>query len=295
VPSDSFFLNDQFLRRLEHLRYFPRQRVAGHMRGIHRSRRTGSGMIFTDFRPYSPGDDTRNLDWGTYLRLDRLMMRLFEEEADFPIYILVDACASLDFGTPSKFDVARRVAAAMAYVGLINMDRVSIVSWSDGVHEQMPARRGKQQVWRTLHFLDRLRPAGRTNLLNTVTSYFGASRTRGLVILISDFMDRDGVEQSFQFLRPYRHQMFVFHVQSREEKEPVLGDEVMLVDAEEGTTLRAQITPQLLGAYQSALAAHGQRIEEYCRSHGWGHALVMNDGSFEDLMLKTLREKGVVF
>ena len=98
----------------------------------------------------------------------------------------------MDFGTPSKFDVARRVAAAMAYVGLINMDRVSIVSWSDGVLEQMPARRGKQQVWRTLHFLDRLQPAGRTDLLNTVTSYFGASRTRGLVIVISDFIDRDG-------------------------------------------------------------------------------------------------------
>ena len=87
----------------------------------------------------------------------------------------------------------------------------------------------------------------------------------------------------------------MFHVQSREENVPVLGDEVMLVDAEEGTTIRAQVTPPLMGAYQNALAAHGQRIEDYCSSHGWGHAQVMNDGSFEDLMLKTLREKGVVF
>jgi uncharacterized protein (DUF58 family) len=229
------------------------------------------------------------------LRLDRLVLRLFEEEADFPIYILLDASGSMDFGQPKKFDLARRIAAAMAYVGLINMDRVSIVSWSDGVLEQMPARRGKQQVWRTLHFLDRLRAAGKTSLFNTVTAYFGASRTRGLVILISDFLDRDGFERSFRFLRPHRHQVFAFNVQSREEREPLLADEVMLVDAEEGGSTRAHITPQLLAAYRDALARHGGEIEDYCRRHGWGYSQVTNDGSFEDLMLKTLRQKGLVF
>jgi uncharacterized protein (DUF58 family) len=183
----------------------------------------------------------------------------------------------------------------MAYVGLINMDRVSIVSWSGGVREQMPARRGKQQVWRTLHFLDRMQASGKTSLFNTVTSYFGASRTRGLVILISDFMDRDGFERSFDFLRPHRHQVFAFSVQAREEREPILAGEVTLVDAEEGSSTRAHITPQLLAAYRIALDQHGQRIEDYCRRHGWGYAQVMNDGSFEDLILKTLRHKGLVF
>lgn len=295
MGSDSFFLDDEFLRRLEHLRYFPRTRVAGHMRGTHRSRRTGSGMVFTDFRPYSSGDDTRNLDWGTYLRLDRLVLRLFEEEAEFPIYVLLDASRSMDFGAPSKFDVARRVAAAMAYVGLINMDRVSIVAWSDGIAQQMPARRGKQQVWRTLHFLDRVQSSGGTSMFNAVSSYFGASRTRGLVILISDFLDRQGWEKSFEFLRPFRHQLFAFHVQAREEREPVLADQVMLVDAEDGSTTRAHVTPQLIAAYREMFKRHGAQIEDYCRKHGWGYAQVMNDGSFEDLMLKTLREKGVVF
>jgi uncharacterized protein (DUF58 family) len=135
-----------------------RRPAAGHLRGHHRSRRTGSGMIFTDYRPYAPGDDTCNLDWGSYLRLDRLILRLFEEEADLPVYIFIDVSASMDFGTPSKFDFARRFAAAVAYVGLINHDRVSLVAFADGVIEDMPARRGKNQVWRSLHFLERLIP-----------------------------------------------------------------------------------------------------------------------------------------
>ncbi|MGH6630239.1 MAG: DUF58 domain-containing protein, partial [Burkholderiales bacterium] len=157
-------LSDDFLRRLERLALITRRPVAGHLRGQHRSRRTGAGMVFTDYRPYSPGDDTRHLDWGTYMRLDRLILRLFEEEADLPIYIFVDASRSMEFGTPSKFDFARQFAAALAYIGLINHDRVSLVAFADGVVQELPARRGKNQLWRTLHFLDRVSPAGGTSL-----------------------------------------------------------------------------------------------------------------------------------
>src|SRR5581483_77891 len=126
MTSPSVPFDEAFLRQLEHLAIVSRRPAAGHLRGSHRSRRTGTGMIFTDYRPYSAGDDTRNLDWGTYLRLDRLVLRLFEEEADLPIYIFLDTSRSMDFGAPTKFDFARRLAAALAYVGLINHDRVSV-------------------------------------------------------------------------------------------------------------------------------------------------------------------------
>lgn len=286
--------SEDFLRQLEHLTMLTRRPVAGHLRGHHRSRRTGSGMIFTDYRPYSPGDDTRNLDWGTYLRLDRLILRLFEEEADLPVYVFVDVSRSMDFGAPSKFDFARRFAAAIAYIGLINHDRVSLVAFSDGVIEEMPARRGKNQIWRSLHFLERLQAAGGTSLQTAFRGFFGARRTRGLVVLISDFLDRDGFERSFQVIREYGHDVFAVHVTSPEEVEPVLADEVLLVDSETGHSTRTLVTPDLIQAYRETFTRYCAEIESFCRGHGWGYLRTSTQAPLEELMLKALRDEGLL-
>lgn len=251
-------------------------------------------MVFTDYRPYSPGDDTRNLDWGTYLRLDRLILRLFEEEADLPIYIFVDVSRSMDFGTPSKFDFARKFAAALSYIGLINHDRVSIVAFSDGVVSEMPARRGKNQVWRALHFLERIDAGGGTSLQLAFQSFFGARRTRGLTVVISDFLDREGFEQSFQVIRRFRHDVFAVHVMSPDELDPLLADEVLLVDSEEGGAARVRVTPDLVKSYHDTFLRYCAEIEAFCRSHGWGYLRTMTGTPLEDLMLKALREQGLL-
>ena len=294
MVQESLLFSEEFLRQLEQLSMLTRRPVAGHLRGPHRSRRTGSGMVFTDYRPYSPGDDTRNLDWGTYLRLDRLILRLFEEEADLPIYIFLDISRSMDFGAPSKFDFARKVAAALAYIGLINHDRVSIVAFSDGVVREMPARRGKNQVWRALNFLERVEASGGTRLQSAFQSFFGARRTRGLTVVISDFLDREGFEQSFQVIRRFRHDVFAVHVMSPDELDPVLADEVLLVDSEEGGAARVRVTPGLVKSYHDTFLRYCAEIEGFCRSHGWGYLRTVTDTPFEDLMLKALREQGLL-
>lgn len=294
MVQESLLFSEEFLRQLEHLSMLTRRPVAGHLRGHHRSRRTGSGMVFTDYRPYSPGDDTRNLDWGTYLRLDRLILRLFEEEADLPIYIFLDVSRSMDFGSPSKFDFARKVAAALAYIGLLNHDRVSIVAFSDGVVREMPARRGKNQVWRALNFLERIEAGGSTRLQAAFQRFFGARRTRGLTVVISDFLDREGFEQSFQVIRRFRHDVFAVHVMSPDELDPVLADEVLLVDSEEGGAARVRVTPALVKSYHDTFLRYCAEIEGFCRTHGWGYLRTMTDTPFEDLMLKALREQGLL-
>jgi len=294
LAQEGVLFSEEFLRQLEHLTMLTRRPVAGHLRGHHRSRRTGSGMIFSDYRPYSPGDDTRNLDWGTFLRLDRLILRLFEEEADLPVYIFVDVSRSMDFGAPSKFDFARRFAAAMAYVGLINHDRVSLVAFAEGVVEEMPARRGKSQVWRSLHFLERLRAMGGTSLQTAFRNFFGARRSRGLVVVISDFLDQEGYERSFQVIREYRHDVFAVHVTSPEELEPALDDEVLLVDSELGSSTRTRVTPDLIKAYREAFLRYCAEIESFCRSHGWGYLRCPTQAPLEQLMLKALRDEGLL-
>lgn len=251
-------------------------------------------MVFTDYRPYSTGDDTRNLDWGTYLRLDRLILRLFEEEADLPVYIFLDVSRSMGFGTPSKFDFARKFAAALAYIGLINHDRVSIVAFADGVVEEMPARRGKNQVWRALHFLERIQADGSTSLQAAFRSFFGARRTRGLAVLISDFLDPEGFEQSFQVIRQFRHDVFAVHIMSPDELDPPLADEVLLVDSESGASNRVLVTPELVHAYHDSFQRHCGEIEAFCRSHGWGYLRSSTAAPFEELMLKSLREEGLL-
>jgi uncharacterized protein (DUF58 family) len=294
VAQQGALFSEEFLRQLEHLAVLTRGPVAGHLRGHHRSRRTGSGMVFTDYRPYSAGDDTRNLDWGTYLRLDRLILRLFEEEADLPIYIFIDASRSMDFGTPSKFDFARRFAAAMAYVGLVNHDRVSLVAFADGVVAELPARRGKQQVWRSLHFLERLQASGATSLEAALRRYFGARRTRGLVVVLSDFLDPAGFEGGLRVASEFRHDVFAVQVTAPEEVDPNLADEVMLVDSERGQVAHMLVTPELLEAYRKTFARHSAQIEAFCRGQGWGYLHASADAPFEDLVLRSLRAEGLV-
>ena len=228
------------------------------------------------------------------MRLDRLLLRLFEEEADLPIYIFVDTSKSMGIGEPGKLDFARRFAAALAYVGLINHDRVSMVAFSDGVISEMPARRGKNQMWRTLHFLERLSSDGNTSLHNAFRSFFGARRTRGLVIIASDFLDRAGFEPAFQVIRQFGHQVFAAHVVSPEDREPTFGDDVVLVDAEDATSVKAHLTPELLGAYRKGFASYCAEIESFCRSHGWGYLRADTDAPFERLMLRALRHEGLL-
>ena len=134
--------SDAFLRKLDMLALAARNRAHGQLRGMDRSRRVGTGMVFADYRPYTEGDDIRHIDWGIYLRMDRLILRLFEEEADQPVYLFVDSSLSMDFGSPNKLDYARRLAGALAYVALLNHDRVNVSSFAESLGDTLPTRRG---------------------------------------------------------------------------------------------------------------------------------------------------------
>jgi uncharacterized protein (DUF58 family) len=287
-------LDESFLRKLEVLNVITRRPVHGQLKGVHRSRRVGSGMVFSDFRPYSAGDDIRYIDWGSYLRLDRLILKLFEEERDLPIYLFIDASASMAFGAPSKIEYARKIAAALSYVALLNHDRVNVVAFAEGAVRTLPTRRGKNQAPQVFRFLEGIRADGRTSLTTTVRRFFGAPRTRGLAVIISDFLDPDGIEPAFAVLRRFRHEVVAVHTISRDERDPQLPEEVIIVDAEDGTTNELEVTPSLLEAYRETFAGHAREIEAYCRKYGWSYLQAATDIAFEDLVLKLLRAEGLL-
>src|ERR687884_649648 len=157
-------LDPQFLARLEQLELVSRKIFLGVMKGERRSKRKGQSVEFADYRNYVVGDDLRFLDWNLYARLDRLFLRLFMEEEDLHFYILLDNSLSMDFGTPSKLRYAKQVAAALGFIGLVNMDRVVIEAFNDRLTQSMPAVRGRRSLWRLMDFLQKIEPAGPSDL-----------------------------------------------------------------------------------------------------------------------------------
>lgn len=290
VMESGTLFDEEFLRKLEYLKIVSGRLIPGHQRGEHRAKKRGSGMEFADHRPYVAGDDIRDMDWRTYMRLDKLLLRVFEEEADLPIYIFVDASKSMDFGQPSKFDYARKVAAALSYIGLLNLDRVSLIAFANGVIDDIASRRGRNQIWRAFGFLDRIRVGGDTSLEAALRSYFGVKRRRGLVVLLSDFLDENELDGGFRVLRYFQHDVFGIQILGAEEAMPDLPEEVTLVDAESGTSERLELTPALLQDYHEELERHTQRLEAYCTRQGWGFLRTLTAVPFEDLIVKVFRQ-----
>ena len=185
AAADEDLFDEEFQRKLDYLALVSRRVFAGRLRAERRSKRTGSGIEFADHREYAAGDDFRYLDWNVYGRSGKLLLRLFEEEEDLSIYILLDASLSMSFGTPPKFNHARKLAAAMAYVGLANLDRVAMAAWSTEVEKQLPASRGKGQIFKVFEFLRSIKPGGETALADVAKAFTSQHKRRGIAIVIS--------------------------------------------------------------------------------------------------------------
>ena len=290
MSDNGTLFDDEFLKKLEYLNIVSSYMIPGHLHGEHRAKKTGSGIEFADYRPYVTGEDTKDIDWRAYMRLNKLVLRLFQEQADLPIYIFFDASRSMDHGEPSKYDYARKVAAALTYIGLLNLDRVNLIGYSDGISEQLSSRKGKAQVWHAFRFLESVEPGGATSLRRAFRNFFGARRRRGLVVVVSDFLDETGYEKAFDMLRYFKQDLFALQVYSDDEIRPELPDEVLLEDSERGHTERLKVTPGLLDAYAEEVEKHADEINQYCRKYGWGYVRTSTQVPFEDLILRVFRQ-----
>src|SRR5215470_18171441 len=157
MSTTQTLFDDEFLKKLEYLNIVSKRVFAGQFKAERRTRKYGAGLEFADYRAYVSGDDFRRLDWKAYLRLNRLILKLFEEEEDLPIYFFVDCSQSMEFGEPSKLDYGRRVAAALCYIGLANLNRVNVVAYSDKVRGELPPQRGKGRIFKVFRFLSEMK------------------------------------------------------------------------------------------------------------------------------------------
>ncbi|MBS2014217.1 MAG: DUF58 domain-containing protein [Deltaproteobacteria bacterium] len=262
------------------------------MRAERRTKKTGSGVEFADHRDYQPGDDFRYLDWNVYQRFDRLLLRLFEEEEDLAIYFIIDASASMGFGDAKKLRYAKRVVAALAYVGLANLDRVSIVSTTDEVMDRMPATRGKARIFKVFRFLKDLQPAGQTDLEDALKAFVAQNKRRGLVVLASDLYDPRGFERGINVLRYNKFDPFVVHVVDKEEAKPKLAGDVLVYDCETGDEREVTVTAKVLERFEAAYGEYLSDIDKFCSSKQVPYIQADVGVPFDELILRVFRRGG---
>ena len=220
------------LVQLERLSLLSRRSFRGRVKGERRSPRKGISVEFSDYRQYGIGDDLRYVDWNVYARLDRLYLKLFVDEEDLCLHLLLDASASMGFGEPSKLEHAAKLASALGFVGLVGLERVGVGVVRERMAEGFSPARGRSQVLPLMDFVGRLRPGGATSLNDGLAAYVLRSREAGLAVLISDLMDPTGYERGLKALLERRFDVHVIHVLAPEEMNPGFGGDLRLLDSE---------------------------------------------------------------
>jgi uncharacterized protein (DUF58 family) len=291
---DPTVFDEAFLRQLERLMLVTKKAVRGGMKGVRRSVKRGQSVEFTDYRDYALGDDLRSLDWNLYARLEKLFIKLFIEEEDVNVHILLDASASMDGGTPDKLLFGKRAAAALAYVGLASYDRVSMAVLQGKVARRVPPVRGTGRVFQVLSDLSGIKPhSGPTDLAAACRHYAAQITQRGPLILISDLFD-DNAERAISELAGTRCDVAVLHTLSSDELDPPLEGDLRLVDRETGEGVNVTADLYTLDAYKARLTAWQARLEEVSTKRRVAYAPIPTTLPLADLVFAELRRRQVV-
>ena len=292
AASEEELFDDDFQRKLDYLALVSRKVFAGRMRAERRTKKSGSGVEFADHREYQPGDDFRYLDWNVYQRFDKLLVRLYEEEEDLAIYFIVDASASMAFGDGKKLRYAKKVCAALAYVGLANLDRVSIVSTADRITDRMQQTRGKARIFKVFRFLKEITPEGTTDLHDALKSFVAQNKRRGLAVLVSDLYDPSGFERGINVLRYNKFDPFVVHVVDPNEGRPKLNGDVIVYDCETGDEREVTVTASVLEKFQKANSEYLSDVDRFCSTHQVPYIRADVNVPFDELILRVFRRGG---
>jgi uncharacterized protein (DUF58 family) len=291
-------ITPELLRRLEQFQLLARRRAKSSARGERRSRARGQSVEFADHRNYVPGDDFRYLDWNLFGRLDRLFLKLYEEERELPVTIFLDASESMTFGTPRKFDFARQIAAAVGYVALCGFDRVSVVPFPDSADEiairgALRAVRGRKSSMQFFQNLNRVNARGSAALNDALRRGALTARATGLAIVLSDFLDPAGYEPGLTALIGRGFQVSAVQILAPEELNPDTYGDLRLVDSETGAAQEVTFAKFRLNAYRQTVMNYIQRLREFCQKRGINFFTSASDESLDKLLLKQLREAEV--
>src|SRR5436190_13851718 len=282
-------LSADFLAQLERLALLSRRTFRGRVKGERKSPRKGISVEFSDYRPYGVGDDIRYVDWNIYGRLDRLYLKLFVDEEDLCLHVLLDASASMGFGEPIKLTYGAKLGLALGFVGLANHERVGISVLRDRVAEGWSPARGRAHLLPLMDFLGRLRPGGGTSLNEGLAQYALRAREAGLAVVVSDLMDPAGYERGLKALLERRFDVHVVHLLSADEMAPAFGGDLRLIDVETGEVRDLTLDGEAQRAYRQRLRDFLERAEQFCLRHEIAYHRVVTDTPVEEFVLRQLK------
>lgn len=287
-------LTPEFMHKLEQLEILSRKIFVGRMKGERRSKRKGESVEFADYRNYVVGDDLRFLDWNIYARLDQLLLKLFMEEEDLNVTILFDVSRSMDWGDPHKGLYVKRVAAALAYIGLVNYDRVSLYGYSSTLTHEMRGVRGRRLMSQVIGFLEGIDYDGYSDFTAVAKRFAVRYSGKGVVLVLSDFMDKGGYEAGLRYLLGRDLDLYVIQLLSPEEIDPQITGDLKLRDIEDEDIAEVTISKPLLDKYKSNLQAFCQGLKNHCTRRGISYLFTSTRVPFDTLVLSYLRARGLL-
>ncbi len=292
VPS-SPLLTPEMMSKLERMELVSRKIFRGRMKGERRSKRKGQSVEFADFRNYVAGDDLRFIDWNLFARMDRLYLKLFLEEEDLHFYAIIDDSLSMDFGDPTKFFVAKQIAASLAYIGLCRGDRVSVSSLSTSSYPLVI--RGKSSSHRLIGHLEGMNASSTAATMEESIKKFCIKNTgKGIVVVISDLMSKTGYETAMRMLVAREMDIFVIHVLSPEELSPTLQGDLKLIDCEDNDRREVSVSASLLARYQQTLSAFIEQARSFCNKRSITYVSTRSNDAVDLLVNEYLRTRGLV-
>ena len=287
-------LDSRFMARLDALDVLSRKILLGKLQGERRSKRRGQSVEFADHRPYVAGDDLRFVDWNIYGRLDQFFLKLFMEEQDVSLQILLDCSASAATGDPDKGAWMKKLAAALAYVGVVNNNRVTISTFADGLTGQIANMRGRNYLQQMAEFLLGAEVDGPSHFDHACRALAGRRVGSGVMVILSDFLFKEGYETGLRRLIGPAYDLYAIQVLSPQELAPDLTGDLKLLDTEDGDTAEITISSALLTFYKRNLTGYCNELREFCTRRGATHVLTNSGERVESLVLNFLRRLGLL-
>ncbi|MEE2894230.1 MAG: DUF58 domain-containing protein [Planctomycetota bacterium] len=297
-------IDGRLMARLDHLDVMSRKIFNGRVQGERRSKRRGQSVEFADFRPYVAGDDLRFVDWNIFGRLDRLFLKIFLEEEDLSLMVAIDASASMHWGDPSKFEFVRRLAMALGYIGLVNQNRVSLAAFGGLDESGAPAGlqrisnlRGRRRTHEAGKWLLGLEPGGKGGFTEAMKSLALSRQGRGVMIVISDFLHKDGFETGLRYVAGRGYDVFAMQVLAPQEIDPRghgMSGDLRLVDLEDEDEAEVTVNGAVLRGYKDRLDTWCGRLRDFCIRRSIMHMIVDSGMDLDTLMLDYLRRRGLL-
>lgn len=298
-------LDPKLIARLSQLDLSSNKIFAGKLKGERRSKKRGESVEFADHRPYSTGDDLRHIDWNVFARLDQLFMKLFLEEEDLSLHIVIDASASGDCGEPNKFYYMQQTAMALAYIGLVNLNRVAITALGtrdpaiapqgeEGIAGTIRDLRGRRRIQDVARFLCSISPDGSTDFGKAAKRIAMSRRGKGIMIVMSDFFMKEGYETGLRLLSGRGYDVFALQILAPQEVEPDVAGDLRLIDIEDLDHAEVTVSSPLLKKYKQNLAAYCEDMRTFCARREITALTVQTDTPVDTLLLDYMRKRGVL-